>query len=196
VVFDANDTASRDEVISFPHLKFDTIVMPNRGYVIGCWNQVYKRRGYDAYLMLCDDVELHPDCLEHAVKALKTNGRDSVIGISQECPGHENYTYKVFGQTLMGNEFVERYKDVFYQVCCPYYTHFYQDEEMWQYATKHAKAVHCKKAILNHYHPAFKKEEIDATHGIVRSNSINTNDRVLFQERQTAGKLWGEAWDK
>jgi hypothetical protein len=173
-------------------------VMPKQSYVIGCWNKLHQLKGYDAHLMLCDDVELFPDCLENAVKELeeKFPDLDGVIGITQECPGRLDYTYKPFGQTLMGRKFIDRYKEVNYQVCCPYYVHFSQDCEMWQFMSELGKTYHSDKARLYHYHPAFKPEEIDATHAIVRVPTIFQKDIETFKKRQAEGKLWGRSFEK
>jgi hypothetical protein len=197
VVFDANDWASAKGTREYT-LPIGIQINNTRDYVIGCWNLAHKYPGFDAHLMLCDDVELHRTCLESALEALKTRfpDGDGVVGITQECPGVPNYTYKPFGQTLMGKKFIERFKEVDYQVCCPFYTHFYQDEEMWQYMSELNKTYHCKEAILNHYHPAFKREELDSTHGIVRVPELFKKDKELFMIRQSEGKLWGKTWEK
>jgi len=197
VVFDNNDNDSMLEIAKeFGDIKAYFVVSPTQLYVIGCWNYMHRLKGYDAHLMLCDDVELYDNCLETALRTLKNAGDDSVIGLTQKCPGISNYSYKPYGQTLMGRTFIDRYKDVNHQVCCPYYTHFYQDQEMWEYAIKNELAIHDKDAILNHYHPAFKKEEMDETHHIVRVPDIFIVDRLLFNKRQSEGKLWGETWEK
>jgi len=197
IVFDANDKESVIGATSYQR-NYTMEINPEHGYVIGCWNLAHRCPGFDAHLMLCDDVELHKTCLERALEALETRFKDTdaVIGLSQECPGYPNYTYKPFGQTLMGRKFIDRFEPVDYQVCCPFYTHFYQDAEMWQYMSELGKTYHCKEAILNHYHPSFKKDELDETHGIVRVKSLFNGDIELFKRRQAEGKLWGKTWDK
>ena len=78
--------------------------------------------------------------------------------------------------------------------CCPFYTHFFQDEEMWKYASSMNKAVHSQKAILNHYHPAFKKDELDSTHAIVRTSELLNKDQEIFNRRQKEHKIWGDSF--
>ena len=51
------------------------------------------------------------------------------------------------------------------------------------------------EAKLNHYHPGFKPEEIDTTHGIVRVPGLQQRDITLFNRRQYEGKLWGKSWE-
>lgn len=196
IVFDANDVHSLVGIEEYT-LPKQVFINTERGYVIGCWNLAYRVPGFDAYMMLCDDVELHQSCLESALERLESlfPDEDGVIGLTQECPGAKNFDYKNFGQVLMGRKFVERYKDVNYQVCCPHYTHLRQDEEMWQYATSLDKFNHCKEAKLNHYHPSFLKNEMDTTHHIVRHGIIQEDNRI-FADRQRRGVIWGQSWEK
>jgi glycosyltransferase involved in cell wall biosynthesis len=198
IVFDNNDDASRIEVMKdFGYLPIRYIVNDKQGYVIGCWNKIHAIPGFDAHLMLVDDVELTPNCLEEAVKAMQLHfpDGDGVVGLTQELPGYPNYTYKPYGQTLMGRKFIDRYKEVNYQVCNPHFVHFYQDEEMWRYMSSLGKTYHSKEAILYHFHPAFKKDEVDDTHKIVRVPSIFKGDIEIFKRRQAEGKLWGKSFD-
>lgn len=173
-------------------------------YVIGAWNRVIKeninRDDWDGFIGLCDDVELRPNALEEIINYHQKcfPDTDGVCGFNQECPGHLEYTFKWFGQTLMGRKFVERYKDVDYQICCPYYTWSHQDEEMFQFASSLNKFRNCETAILQHYHPCFIKQEIDETHNILRqgNNSIRNKDLTLFKKRQEENKIWGKTWEQ
>jgi glycosyltransferase involved in cell wall biosynthesis len=195
IMFDNNDTESMHEVAKYyGHMDIEWCVRKTSGYVIGCWNDIHKIKGYDAHLMLCDDVELHKNSLETAVHALKRAGSDTVIGFSQECPGTPNYTFKPYGQTLMGKEFIESFKDVDYQVCCPDYFHWFQDQEMYEHMNSIGKFVYCEEAVLNHYHPCFVKSEMDSTHDIVRGNSISAIDRSTFEQRKSKGLRWGNSF--
>ena len=83
-------------------------------------------REWDGFIGLCDDVELLPNTLEKAVLLhnQKFFDTDGVVGFAQDCPGYPRYTFKWFGQTLIGRKFVERYRDANYQICCPDYYHF------------------------------------------------------------------------
>ena len=201
IVSDDNDKTA-NALIGMDH-KFtteDILVQPSRKYVIGAWNRVVQEnidKEWDGFIGLCDDVELFPNCLESVAQEMhiRFSDTDGVIGISQECPGRFDYTYKPYGQTLMGRKFVESYKEAAYQICCPFYTHFYQDEEMWQYASSLGKTCHSVNARLNHYHPGFKPEEKDDTHFIVRTNGLQQQDTTIFKRRQAEGKLWGRSWE-
>jgi glycosyltransferase involved in cell wall biosynthesis len=171
-------------------------------FVIGSWNKFFKSmfelylgNNYSIVQWLVDDVALYPDFLEQVVNSMEKNfpDTDGVIGTRQECPGYQNYTFKWFGQSAIGRKFIERYKEVDYKVCCPFYSHFYQDEEMWMYATSLGKFINCSEALLKHYHPAFVKEEVDTTHPLVRGTVMRT-DKHIYQERKEKGLIWGKSW--
>ena len=196
IMFDNNDSESMFEVVKYyGYMDIKWCVRKTQGYVIGCWNDIHKIQGYDAHLMLCDDVELQEKTLETAVHALKIAGNDTVIGISQECPGCPTYTIKPYGQTLMGKKFVESFKNVDYQVCCPDYFHWFQDQEMYEYMGSIGKFIYCEEAVLNHYHPCFVREEMDETHNVVRGNEVSGMDKSTFEERQSRGLRWGKTFD-
>ena len=164
-----------------------------RGYVIGCWNWFMKnnfRLIRDTMAWIVDDVELHPDCFEKAVKCFKENfsGRDGVVGINQYCPGYDKYAGKPYGQVLLGKEFIARYPDN--QVCCPDYTHFYQDEEMYNYATSLKKFAFCEEALLKHWHPAHHEIEKDFVHKHIRGDIVE-HDRDTKILRRGNHFNWG-----
>lgn len=198
VYADNQDTQTKDFLaLKYPFDVFCKVNLEHK-YVIGGWNDFTKtlfNADWQIMMWCVDDVELYPDCLEKAVQAMHEHfpDYDGVVGISQECPGHEEYTYKPYGQVLLGKKFIERYKEANYAVCCPAYTHFFQDEEMWQYATSINKFYHCKEALLKHYHPAFIKSEMDATHPIVRG-AVFQRDRQIFAQRQSQNLIWGKTW--
>jgi len=171
--------------------------MPSQNYVIGCWNtfsQHFAFLDWDLMAWIVDDVELYPNCLEEGVNCFKSNfdNLDGVVGLSQECPNHPEYTYKPFGQVLLGRDFINRYPNR--KVCCPAYTHFFQDEEMWSYARGLNKFVECKTAVLKHYHPAFIKNEMDSTHPIVRGK-VFQQDKKINEDRHSRGLLWGRSFE-
>lgn len=174
---------------------------PSTRYVIDSWNyftrNFHNTRNYDAIAWIVDDVELYEDYLERLVADMKREfpDTDGVIGATQVCPGRKDYTYKPYGQVLLGKKFIDRYKEVGYQVCCPYYSHFYQDEEMWMYANSINKFHHSQGAILKHYHPAFVKEEMDETHPLVRGE-IKRKDDLIYKERRAKNLIWGREWIK
>ena len=172
-------------------------VMPEQSYVIGCWNAVHSFSGYDAHLTLCDDVELLPDCLEKVVKELQENfsDKDGVIGITQLYPGKDNVFFQPTGQVLIGNKFLERYKEVGYQVCCPNYRQWYQDEELLEYSMGLKKFRLAKEAKLIHHHPCFYPSEMDHTHTLVRNNSVQIGDKQIYQKRLSKKLIWGKSWE-
>ena len=198
IVADNNDLNTSNEI---KYLNADMVVkvQPEHKYVIGAWNRIVQEnihKKWDGFIGLCDDVELKPDALQNIVNM---HGRtfpdtDGVLGFKQECPGHPEYSFKWFGQTLMGRKFVERYKDANYQICCPDYRHFCQDSEMGEYAHSLNKFFACEEAVLQHYHPCFVKEEIDNTHNLIRLGkySPKNHDYKMQKIRKNSGFLWGK----
>ena len=196
---DNNDTSTRDllRVNERDNFKIHVVVNEKQLYAPGSWNKAFKdlHNKFDAFLWLVDDAELYSNGLEEAVNSMKKNfpDNDGVVGLHQVCEGFDNYTFKYFGQVLIGNKFVERYKNVDYKVCCPYYTFLYQDEELYQFANSLNKFVECQDAILNHNHPAFT-QDFDETHFLSRKNEIRSADRIMFIDRQKKGYIWGKTW--
>jgi glycosyltransferase involved in cell wall biosynthesis len=193
VVCDNRDTESADYIIS----KYPSImctVMGVQSYVIGCWNFIHKVGGYDAHLTLCDDVELLPDCLEKAVNELRTNfpDGDGVIGITQLYPGQDNVKFQPTGQVLMGKKFINRFK---YDVCCPNYKQWYQDNELLEFSSKLGKFKLSGEAKLIHHHPCYYPSEMDHTHTLVRNNSVQVEDKKKYQMRLARKLVWGESWE-
>ena len=192
---------------------WDVVVQEKQSFVIGAWNRVVSHyfndkvtswedektsieEPFDGFIGLCDDVELSKNALENAVMSHRYHfpDGDGVIGFNQDCPGHSEYTVKWFGQTLMGRKFIERYKSVDYQICCPDYKHFYQDEEMYEYAMSLGK-FHCEPmALMHHYHPSFIADERDNTHNIIRvgDQSPRSHDMEMQVKRKHLGLLWGQ----
>ena len=216
VVADNSDQATDQYLSANKNLFWDVVVQDRQGFVIGGWNRIVKdyfndmikewesettfvEEPFDAFLGLVDDVELSEDTLEKAVQAHRFHfpDGDGVVGLHQTCPGHPEYTFKWYGQTLMGRKFIERYREVDYQICCPYYKWSHQDEEMFQYANSLGKFKECPEASLRHYHPSFIAGERDSTHDIVRfgSDSPKLHDLQVFADRQKRGLIWGKDWE-
>lgn len=202
VVADNNDIST----IEFLHDNYDAkiikLLQDKQSFVIGAWNRVVQEnigwRYWDGFIGLCDDVELYPHALKNIVETHMSAfpDTDGVCGFNQICEGHPNYNFKWFGQTLIGRRFIERYKEGNYQICCPSYKHFYQDEEMFLYANSLNKFVPCEFAILNHNHPSFTGD-VDETHNIIRKgeNSPLKIDTETFARRTFTNLLWGREFD-
>lgn len=172
-------------------------------FVVGAWNYVVRNYintfvDFDGFIGLVDDVELRPNALEEIVKCHKDNfpDTDGVVGFNQKCYGHSSYTFKWFGQTLIGKKFIERYENVDYLYYAPMYKHFYADEELWHYASSLKKFVNCEHAILDHDHPSFTGT-VDETHNIIRKGEFSPkeHDMKLWKERQEKGYIWGLNWN-
>lgn len=168
-------------------------------FVIGSWNKFFEHDSYkyDAVAWVVDDVELEPNYLRELAQTMESNfpDLDGVVGAKQVCPGRDDYTFKWFGQVLLGRKFIERYKEVDYKVCCPFYKHFFQDEEMWIYANSLGKFVNCESAVLKHYHPAFVPEELDETHNLIR-DEVKRHDQAVHEMRKNKNLVWGQTWQE
>lgn len=203
VICDNMDLDTAEEIrATYPEIIID--VQPSHKYVIGAWNLCVQSNiddpSWDGFIGLCDDVELTPEALEEIVACHKFTfpDTDGVMGFNQECPGYSNYTFKWFGQTLMGRKFIERYKEANYQICCPDYKHFFQDEEMYEFASSLNKFYSCPQALLKHYHPGFIKEEMDETHNIIRDkvNSPKLHDLRIYTIRKSEKLIWGKSFQR
>ena len=169
-------------------------------FVTGSWNKFFKdyHDKYDAVQWLCDDTEVFPNFLEEAVKCMETNypDTDGVIGTHQICPNHPEYTFKYYGQPLIGKKFISRYEAVDYAVCCTSFRFLFQDEELYLHATSLGKFKECNTAILKHFHPGFIKEELDSTHSLSRTNEIRQADKLTYTLRRSKGLIWGLSFQK
>lgn len=196
VVFDNNDKESLEDLKEYSNL-INPIISDKQLYVIGCWNRVHKIRGYAAHLTLCDDVELLPDCIEKAVDTLRSNyfNLDGVVGITQLYPGQSNVFFQPTGQVLVGEKFLQRFKDVDYQICCPNYVQWYQDEELLDFSSALQRFILAYDAQLIHHHPSFYPKEMDVTHTLVRGNNIQANDKRIYLLRKSKGLTWGRSWE-
>lgn len=201
IYLDNNDNETMRRLQNSNTLNYENWVEVNRKqeFVIGSWNKAFREfhDKCDAFLWLVDDVEVYPNTIEEAVWTFKNSfadHTDGVVGLAQECPGAPNYTFKWFGQCLIGREFLERYKDVDYKLCCPDYKHFYQDEEMYIFANELGRFVEAPNAIVKHYHPAFVREEMDETHPLVRG-AVMKEDTAIYTERRSRNLVWGKSWE-
>ena len=203
VIVNGGDKETYD--LLFEYEKLDKRIWfksPGTSYVVESWNYYFRvfvnsisGRQQDGVAWIVDDVELFPNYLEELVNCMKINypDFDGVVGAKQICPGRDDYKFKWFGQVLIGKKFIERYKDAQYEVCCPDYVHFYQDEEMWIFANSLGKFINCESAVLKHFHPAFVPEEMDETHGRIRDD-IKRRDEITYKARREKNLIWGETW--
>jgi glycosyltransferase involved in cell wall biosynthesis len=165
-------------------------------FVAGSWNRFtsenFESGDWDAMARIVDDVVLYSDCLSKTMSLFEKSytDTDGVTGIAQVCPGNPNYTYKPFGQCVIGRKFIERFKTVNYKVCCPAYNHWFHSEEMYNYACSVGKFNFCKDAVLEHHHPAFIKNLHDQTHDKCRG-PVRKNDEDTWKRRQSTNLMWG-----
>lgn len=207
VVCDGCDILTANEIeqmnaYPFRSEKVKVLIQPEHRFVVGAWNrsvkEVFIPGDYDAFIGLCDDIQVYSDALKNIVQVyqLAFDNRDGVMGFNQVCEDNKNYTFKQYGQMIIGRKFIERYKEVNYTYYAPMYKHFYADEELYNFAISLEKFRFCQEAILNHDHPSFTGS-VDETHNIIRSgiNSPKAQDIKTFKDRQTRGLTWGKSWE-
>ena len=199
VNFDNNDNNFHEIQKKYP----ETVCsyMHTHFYVGGNWNDIIMwnmrnniiRDTFDAVLPLVDDVELFPETLDKLVDDMKLlyPDTDGVIGITQV---GKQKGFVPAGQCLIGKKFIERFKDVNYQVYCPEYTHWNIDQELYEYALSLGKFT-LSGAKLTHYHPAFYSEEMDDVHAATRG-IIMRIDKETRQKRQERNLIWGKTFER
>jgi len=193
VYADDNDRETESFVSGLNNPTISVAVNDTREYVIGSWNKFTREcwdKDWSIMAWIVDDVELDKHCFENAVYRMLTlfSDTDGVIGLSQSCPGVEGYTYKPYGQSLLGRKFISRYPG--HAASCPDYIHFWQDQELYTYASSLNKFYHSREAIVKHYHPSFIKEEMDATHSLVRG-LVKKKDTETYYKRRQQNLTWG-----
>jgi hypothetical protein len=192
VVFDDSDINSL-EVLSNYHFPVMTCVKSTKNYSVGCWNEVHQIKGFDAHLMLSDDLELEYNCLKNLVNDMEVNfpDTDGVIGIPQDS---ENEQYRPsLSHMMIGEKFIERYTPRQRQVSCPFYYHFFQREELYEYAKLLRKFHHSSTAKLIPHNHLFNQDERDSTYALIKE--LYQKDVETFKTRQYEGKLWGREWE-
>jgi len=180
------------------HKQVLPFIVLDHQYVKGCWNLFTRDQDTfdlikDAMVWIVDDTELLPDCLEKLNTTFLKNfpDGDGMVGISQLYPLLQaEVHWKENGQCAIGKCFIERFPQR--QVCCPDYIHFYQDEEVLEYARSINKFA-LSDAQLIHYHPSFYSAEMDETHKIPRDD-IKAKDTNVYHKRKRLGYTWGKSW--
>lgn len=160
------------------------------------WNTELVRFKAQAFMYICDDVELFPYCIEQAVHCLETSfpDLDGVVGLNQLNipPNKEGFSSSAMG--LIGKQFTLRYP--YQEVFCPDYISFHADAELGIFARSLNKFKFCKEAELIHYHPAYFPQEMDETHKSVRNSAKINADQHTWNKRQEKGLLWGKSWER
>lgn len=199
VMADNNDEETYDWVVNtyVDEPRILAVPIEQHLYVMGCWNYFTKHlfeHVEDCMVWLVDDVELMPNCLRHLNNCCKEifPENDGMVGITQIYPMHTEVHWKENGQCAIGKNFILKFPER--QVCCPDYTHFYQDEEVLEYAKSINKFILCREATLIHHHPAFYSNEMDETHKIPRGETQDI-DRQIYLERRRRDLVWGKTWE-
>ncbi len=200
IVFDNNDEETYISIMDeyYENNKISVTLMEEQLFSPGIWNW-YTRNHFDkiqdGILWLCDDTELYPDCLEKLSEFYEKHfpNKDGVVGLHQEVPGFPNATPTQYGQCVLGKEYIKQFPN--YEVCCPDYTFWYQDQENYLYAKSIGKFEFCEDARIKHYHPCRIKSEKDETHTLSRGE-VKRNDDVIYKKRQEQRLIWGQTWER
>lgn len=148
---------------------------------VACRNEVCPKVP-DGFLYATDDIAFKRGALEQALAEfnLAFPDDDGVLGLRQ------NRSHHPAGVGLMGKIFLDRYpgRRPFF----PGYFHFACQEILWL-AGRAGKFKHSESVMLDHFHPAFLKEEMDQTHIDARVHKKEDHD--LIKNRERAGMIWG-----
>lgn len=160
-----------------------------RLFAFGVWNRFLATwDDGDAFLYLCDDTELFPDCVSASVAMLEEFCGDAVIGLNQSnIPNSEKCA--PCAMALCGRKFVDRFPNR--QVFCPDYSRFWADVEVGDYMKQTGLGQYCAAAKLVHYHPSFFRNEMDSTHHAVRDQKQVEKDKETYRIRKERGLTWG-----
>lgn len=159
------------------------------------WNTQLLQSSADAFMYICDDVVLYPDCLLNAAFAMYSMfpNTDGLVGINQENIPMNKEGYSQSAMGLIGKKFSLRFPG---RACfCPDYISFHADAELGLCARLLNKFRFAENACLVHRHPAYYPEEIDVTHNLVRHPEKISADVQTWEKRQKKELLWGRSFE-
>jgi len=151
------------------------------------WNKHLKTMKADAMMYLNDDIILFGDTITNALEYMSKvyPDYDGVIGINQFNIPINQMVKTAFG--VIGTKFANRFPDR--QVFCPDYDRFYADQELFVFSDRVHKFTFCNLVRLEHDHPVFNKNSMDATHKNVRQ--YLSSDKTVFHNRRMKNLIWG-----
>lgn len=155
-------------------------------FAIGIWNEWAPKVTAGAFVYICDDVELDPDCIERAVARMddEWQGTDGVVGFRQR-----NIHQAQAAMGMIGARFLDRFEGR--RPFCPAYRRFHFDSELGLAAKKLGRFVHERSATLVHHHPEHTEAEEDEAHRRVRTPFAVVSDDLTWKRRKSANLLWG-----
>lgn len=163
----------------------------HRQFAIGIWNELAPTVTDGAFVYICDDVELFPDCIEEAVRVMEAMypDTDGVIGFNQaNIQGKEGTAQSAMG--MIGAKFLDRFPDR--MPFCPDYSRFHFDSELGFYARSVRRFHFATTARLNHWHPTHYRDKMDETHRVVRDPVEVQEDHRMWGVRRSRGLVWGK----
>ena len=157
------------------------ILKPFRVGAVACRNSAMWHIE-DGLLYATDDIVFFNGGVAEAYRQYNEHfpDDDGVLGLRQDKSHHPT------GVAVVGRAFLNRYPDR--QLFNPAYDHFACQEILWL-AESLGKFKQSDRVLVEHFHPAFLKTEIDQTHHDARANK--TADMELIENRKALHLVWG-----
>jgi len=181
-----------NDMDSYYHFKMNPrctcLCMDKKYQAFGIWNyHLLNNFKADIMCYLCDDTEVFENTFNNVIKHFedKFKNTDGMVTLKQA-----NMQGSDSAMGCIGKYFAFRYLNR--QCFCPNFVSFYADTELGDFAKKLNKFHYGEDCLINHYHPAIFKDEMDATHGTIRGNEKNIDIKVNAIRREK-NLLWGES---
>lgn len=175
-------------------LVMETVVVEDTTgrFAFGVWNDRAPQVTDGAFVYVCDDTELDPQCIRRAWDVLfrRWPDGDGVIGFNQRNVRGKSGTCRS-AMGMVGARFLDRFDGR--RPFCPDYSRFHADSELGLYARAVRRFHYETSASLVHYHPLHYPHLKDATHERVRNRVQVQEDRRVWTERRARGLLWGHS---
>lgn len=157
-----------------------------RGSIDVC--NIHSKKFYNHnIILLTDDTECMPNCLENAIKCFETTypDTDGIVGLNQfEIKGRGGRC----GFFIAGNKFIDRFenRELFYSgyygLCC--------DTELAEVAEKLEKFTICNEAKIKHWHPVGEnKKNFIPDETRINAHKHDKEDLKLFKQRMSTGEF-------
>ena len=173
VYCDNNDSNSAEKIKElYPYVNI--IINSTQLRAFGSWNlHLSKYFNSDIFIYLCDDTRLYTDTLQQVDKLFNSLyiNTDGIVTFNQV-----NIKSSDSAMGCVGRAFVNRFPEN--QIFCPNYKTFYSDTELGEYAKSLNKFTFGKNCKIDHFHPAFFKNEMDSTHNIIRDKEKDIDIKI------------------
>lgn len=170
---------AKANVLIYPH-------EPGRGDFAKKINWAFPQTDAPWVFQGADDLKFHPGWDVHALhlgeqRAVGVVGTNDLGNKLVMRGGHSTHTF-------IRRAYIERYGGTFDDtglVFCELYDHQFCDNELVQTAIRRGQWAFCKRSIVEHMHPVWKKSEMDETYEKAFRETIP--DTRLFTRRMRMG---------